>query len=123
MSTPVLYAVTFDCTDAVQLATFWAALLNRNVDDGATEEFASIGVGEPGSDRPHWMFNKVPEPKKVKNRVHVDLISNSRDREAKRLLSLGATHVSDVDEAGNRWTTLADPEGNEFDIIAGNNAD
>jgi hypothetical protein len=119
MTTLALYAVTFDCIDAVQLAKFWSAVLDRNVDDRANDEFASIGLGDPASDRPHWMFVKVPERKRVKNRVHVDLISNSRDRDVKRLLSLGATHVADIDEDGNCWTTLADPEGNEFDIIAG----
>jgi hypothetical protein len=119
MTTPALYAVTFDCIDAVQLAKFWAAVLDRNVDDRANDEFASIGLCESASDRPHWMFVKVPERKRVKNRVHVDVISNSRDRDVKRLLSLGATHIADIDEDGNRWTTLADPVGNEFDIIAG----
>jgi Glyoxalase-like domain len=119
MTTLALYAVTFDCIDAVQLAKFWSAVLDRNVDDRANDEFASIGLGDPASDRPHWMFVKVPERKRVKNRVHVDLISNSRDRDVKRLLSLGATHVADIDEDGNCWTTLADPEGNEFDIVAG----
>jgi Glyoxalase-like domain len=119
MTTLALYAVTFDCIDAVQLAKFWGAVLDRNVDDRANDEFASIGLGDPASDRPHWMFVKVPERKRVKNRVHVDLISNSRDRDVKHLLSLGATHVADIDEDGNRWTTLADPEGNEFDIVAG----
>jgi hypothetical protein len=123
MTTLGLYAVTVDSIDAVHLAEFWAAVLDRDVDDGGSEEFASIGLGDPASDGPHWMFVKVPERKRVKNRVHVDLISNSRDREVKRLLSLGATHVADIDEDGNRWTTLADPEGNEFDIIAGNGSD
>jgi hypothetical protein len=123
MTTLDLYAVTVDCIDAMQLAEFWAALLDRNVDDGASDEFASIGLGDPTSNRPHWMFVKVPERKRVKNRVHVDLISNSRDREVKRLLSLGATQVADIEEDGNRWTTLADPEGNEFDIIAGNGSE
>jgi hypothetical protein len=123
MSTPALYAITFDCIDAVQLAKFWAALLDRVVDDQASDEFASIGLGDPASQRPHWMFVKVPERKQGKNRVHVDFTSDNRDLEVKRLLSLGATHVADIDEDGNRWTTLADPEGNEFDIIAGNGSD
>jgi cation diffusion facilitator CzcD-associated flavoprotein CzcO len=46
-----------------------------------------------------------------------------RPREVKRLLSLRASHVADIDEDGNRWTTRADPGGNEFDIIAGNGSD
>lgn len=118
-----LYAVAFDCADARRLAQFWAAVLDRKLDDGATEDFASLGLGDDAAGRPHWMFNKVPEPKQVKNRVHVDLISSTRDQDGKRLLAIGATHVADFDEDGSQWTTLADPEGNEFDIVAANGDD
>jgi Glyoxalase-like domain len=38
--------------------------------------------------------------------------------EVERLLTLGATHVRDVEEGGYRWATLADPQGNEFDVVA-----
>lgn len=117
MSTTV-YAVTFGCADAARLAEFWAAVLDRKVDDGATPDFASIGFDQAASVRSHWMFIKVPEPKQVKNRVHVDLISDTKEREVERLLSIGATHVADFDEDGSQWTTLADPEGNEFDVLA-----
>ena len=113
-----LYTVTFDCADARRLAEFWAAVLDRKLDDGATEDFASLGLGDDGAGRPHWMFNKVREPKQVKNRVHVDLISPTRDQDVKRLLAIGATRIADFDEDGSQWTTLADPEGNEFDIVA-----
>lgn len=116
MST-TLYSITFDCADAGRVAEFWAAVLDRKVDDGATSEFASIGVADDAALPPHWTFNQVPESKQVKNRVHVDLTSAGRDREVKRLIDLGATHIADLDEDGSRWTTLADPEGNEFDII------
>jgi predicted enzyme related to lactoylglutathione lyase len=46
--------------------------------------------------------------------VHLDLGADDRAAEVERLLALGATHVHDKDEYGVRWTTLADPEGNEF---------
>jgi hypothetical protein len=98
-------------------------VLDRQLDDGATEDFASLALGDDAAGRPHWMFNKVPEPKQVKNRVHVDLISPTPDQDVKRLLAIGATHVADFDEDGSRWTTLADPEGNEFDIVAANGDD
>jgi hypothetical protein len=98
-------------------------VLDRAVVVQASNAVAGIGLGDPASDRPHWMFVKVPESKRVKNRVHVDFISDNVDRGVKRLLSLGATHVADIDEDGNRWTTLADPEGNESENIAGNGSD
>jgi Glyoxalase-like domain len=72
----------------------------RAVDDQASDAFARIGLGDAASDRPHWMFVKVPERKTVKNRVHVDFVSDNGAREVKRLLSLGATHVADIDEDG-----------------------
>jgi hypothetical protein len=55
-----------------------------------------------------------PEAKTVKNRLHVDLMSSDFAAESGRLLSLGATRVTDVARGGARWTTFRDPEGNEF---------
>jgi predicted enzyme related to lactoylglutathione lyase len=60
------------------------------------------------------MFIQVPEAKTTKNRMHVDLTATDRTHEVERLLGLGATVVHENDERGTRWTTLADPEGNEF---------
>jgi Glyoxalase-like domain len=58
-------------------------------------------------------------PKTVKNRVHLDLISDTFDAETERLLSLGARRRRDLQRGKSRWTTFADIEGNEFDLIAG----
>jgi len=57
-------------------------------------------------------FNKVLEPKTDKNRLHLDA-------ETERLLSLGARRLRDLQADKARWTTFADIEGNEFDLIAG----
>ena len=62
------------------------------------------------------MFLAVPEPRQGKNRVHLDLVSTDRQAVVERALSLGATKVGEFDEYGTQWTTLADPEGNVFDI-------
>jgi catechol 2,3-dioxygenase-like lactoylglutathione lyase family enzyme len=110
--------VTVDCRNAAGLAAFWSQLLEEPVDDGATEHFASIGLAGDGP-RPALMFIQVPEPRRHKNRVHVDLASGEWVAEVERALSLGATRVGDYDEFGTRWTTLQDPEGNEFCIGAG----
>jgi len=67
---------------------------------------------------PLIVFNKVPEPKIVKNRLHLDLISDTFDAETERLLSLGAQRLRDLQADKSRWTTFADIEGNEFDLIA-----
>jgi hypothetical protein len=55
----------------------------------------------------------------VKNRLHLDLVSRTFEAETERLLALGATRIRDVTQGSARWTTLADPEGNEFDLTAG----
>ena len=113
-----LYAVVLDSTDAARLAAFWADVLERPVDDGATEDFAAIGLQNPPERRPHWMFVKVPEGKTAKNRAHPDFAAADLDAEVKRITGLGATKKGEFEEGGARWVTLADPDGNEFDVVA-----
>ncbi len=62
------------------------------------------------------LFNRVPEPKAVKNRLHVDIHAGHEAREATvaRLQEHGATLVRHVKEPGGEWSVLTDPEGNEF---------
>ncbi len=118
-----LVAVTIDCQDALVVGQFWSAALGRPIDPGGTAEFASIGFAEH-RDRegwsvspdtgPTWVFARVPEHKTAKNRMHVDLAAADHQTEVARLVQLGATLVSEMDEWGYRWTVLLDPEGNEF---------
>jgi len=117
MSNSVL-GLSIDCADAVKLARFWADVLGRQVSPQSTAEFAAIDATEP-TQGPALAFHQVPEAKTVKNRLHLDLISSDFAMEAERLLSLGATRVADVERGDARWTTFADPEGNEFDLVAG----
>jgi predicted enzyme related to lactoylglutathione lyase len=112
------FSVSIDCADAGKVADFWSQVLDRSVDEGGSQDFASIGMSGDGSGQPVWMFHRVPESKQVKNRVHVDFLSGGLAEEVQRLLTLGATHVRDVDEGGYQWATLTDPEGNEFDVVA-----
>ena len=118
--------VVFDCSDALTVAQFWSAALGRALDPEATNEFASIGFAGrrdragwapvERDDDPTWLFARVPEPKAGKNRVHLDLIAPDPEAEIARLVELGATRMADRDEYGYRWTLMADPEGNEFDL-------
>jgi predicted enzyme related to lactoylglutathione lyase len=114
-----VYAIVFDCGDAAKLAQFWSATLNRPIDGDASADFASIGLNDPASKGPGLMFNKVPEAKSRKNRVHLDLTSPDLDATVQRLMELGASKGDEYREDGSRWVTLADPEGNEFDVLAG----
>ena len=70
--------------------------------------------------RTRVLFIEVPEGKEVKNRLHFDLrpVDRTRDQEVERLTAHGATVVADRRRPdGSGWFTLADPEGNEFDVL------
>jgi predicted enzyme related to lactoylglutathione lyase len=116
--TVAFFGVAFDAADATRAAHFWATVLDRTVADGATEHDAVVEVGDP-SGGPRLAFHKVPEGKTSKNRFHPDLISTNYEGGTDRLVTLGATKINEVESGGARWTTFADPEGNEFDLIAG----
>jgi catechol 2,3-dioxygenase-like lactoylglutathione lyase family enzyme len=113
-----LFAVTFDCADAAALARFWADVLGRQVAEDPTSERAVLLPGDGDTSGPRITFNQVPERKTVKNRLHLDVVSDTFDAETERLLSLGAQRLR-VQRDKFRWTTFADIEGNEFDLIAG----
>ncbi len=111
--------ITFDCADPGKVAGFWSAAVDRPVDEGASEYFASIGMTD--GQLPRWLFIAVPEAKSAKNRLHLDMITEDRAAEVARLVELGATHVADKEEWGHSWAVLNDVEGNEFCIAEGNN--
>ena len=112
-----------DSRNAYQQSLWWAQVLGMDEDPEDPNEpgheecmiFSADG-------RTRLLFIEVPEPKQVKNRLHFDLRPADAIREAEvaRLLSLGATEVADHHRPdGSGWVTLADPEGNEFDILRG----
>jgi catechol 2,3-dioxygenase-like lactoylglutathione lyase family enzyme len=113
------FGVAVDCADAAVLARFWADVLGRKVADHPTHEHAVVLVDDEGVHGPHLAFHQVPEPKTVKNRLHLDLITTDFEVETQRLIGLGAHRLRDIDQGGARWTTFSDIEGNEFDLIAG----
>jgi predicted enzyme related to lactoylglutathione lyase len=113
-----LHALTFDCADAAALGGFWARALGRELDPGAGAEFASIGLQDADRPESRWAFAQVPEGKSVKNRMHPDLMAADLEAEVERLVDLGATWLADIKLGDMRWTTLQDPEGNEFDVVA-----
>ncbi|MFF5303441.1 VOC family protein [Streptomyces sp. NPDC013161] len=112
------FGASFDATDAARAARFWAAVLERKVADGADEHDAVLETGDPGGG-PRLAFHQVPEAKTVKNRFHPDLITGDYEGETERLLALGAVKLDAFEKGGARWTTFADVEGNEFDLVAG----
>jgi catechol 2,3-dioxygenase-like lactoylglutathione lyase family enzyme len=115
--TSTLSEVLIDCADAERLARFWCDVLGWEILDRDDED---VEIGDPNGTL-RLVFLPVPEPKTVKNRVHIDVHANDGDQaaEVERLIGLGATHA-DVGQAGDEsWVVLADPEGNEFCVLAG----
>lgn len=115
-----------DCADPDGLARFWCSVLGYEV-QGEEDGFVTIGSPEvpegrsrPGPVPPTLAFARVPEGKTVKNRLHLDLSPTDRDQaeEVRRLLDLGA-RLADVGQGDQSWVVMADPEGNEFCVLAG----
>jgi predicted enzyme related to lactoylglutathione lyase len=111
----IVHNITVDCRDPYELAQFWSKVFDRPLHDddhpGDPEAVVLLGDGLP-----NLLFQRVPEPKSTKNRLHLDLQPDGpRDVEVDRLLALGATMFADHRRPdGTGWATLADPEGNEF---------
>jgi len=112
--------ITFDCADAKAQATFWAAVTGWTAQErDATPGHVEYAVEPPAPGGPRLHFTTVPEPKTIKNRIHLDLNPSGCDQasELERLLALGARRV-DVSQGDVPWIVLADPEGNEFCLLA-----
>jgi catechol 2,3-dioxygenase-like lactoylglutathione lyase family enzyme len=113
-----LSEIVVDCIEPIPLARWWRETLCW---DAVSPEPGERMLRAPPDDTttPALLFLTVAEPKRGKNRVHLDLASESLDEQAATVDSLiarGATRV-DVGQTGVPWTVLADPEGNEFCVL------
>jgi hypothetical protein len=131
--------VTFDAHDPHALAAWWSNLLGYVVQDGhdfvadllekgaVTEtdvvridgrlSFAdAVAASDPEGHGPRFFFQRVPEHKVAKNRMHLDVsIGNGAlEDEIERVVATGATFVELGSHPGQRWAVMQDPEGNEF---------
>ena len=124
--------ITFDCAEPASLARFWATVLGYPPPDidGTHAVLQALGQAEaelgnwyriedPNGRGPRLAFQRVPEPKVSKNRLHLDVkpldeTVGALDREVERLLGLGATHLRRVTDEAGTFVILQDPEGNEF---------
>lgn len=116
-----LLTVVVDCQDPRSQAEFWARALAYKVNQRNPDEFQ---VSEPGGTGGSLYFMKVPEPKVVKNRLHLDLVtSGSMETEVERLIEAGAQLVEVRQDPAyfdnpDTWTVMRDPEGNEFCVTS-----
>jgi hypothetical protein len=139
----VRFQVTFDAADPQRLAGFWQRALGYTKQDppegyATWEQWAAAmeipeerwddttALVDPEGVLPRLFFQRVPEPKSAKNRVHLDVnVSGGRevpdrerrprvDQAVERLIGLGATKERAYDEPDQYWVVMHDPEGNEF---------
>jgi hypothetical protein len=132
--------IVVDCARPHELADWWAealgwqvepqdeAFIRRMVDEGHASEdqttrhkgalvwVVGAAIRSPEPDRPRILFQTVPEPKTVKNRMHLDVHvgGDLRESEVARLVGMGATELWRASQGPLSWVTMADPEGNEF---------
>jgi len=104
-------SVAIDCNDPPGLATFWRAMLGGTM---TVDDQADARLRTPNG--PTLDFLRVPEPKSVKGRLHLDVWAPDVSQATDAALALGATLANDVYDGG-RWQVLRDPEGNEFCIL------
>jgi hypothetical protein len=113
-----LTEICVDARDPHALARFWGDVLGWPV---SVDEEGLSWISETGDEtaRPVIVFVPVPEPKTVKNRVHLDVSPSGVDQaeELDRLLALGATRTDIGQSKDASWVVLADPEGNEFCLL------
>ena len=119
--TAVISHTTLAAADAYAQSLVWAKVLGyaQDPDDPNEPGHEECMIFSPDG-RTRVLFIEVPDKKQVKNRMHFDLLpaEGTRDAEAARLVSIGATVVADLRRPdGSGWVVLADPEGNEFCIL------
>ena len=102
---------TLDCTDLNGQARFWSAVLGFPAQVVVPGAYVAL-TGPAYALTLQW----VPEPKTVKNRMHLDLLVTDLAAEAARIEALGATRITPepLTMYGEHWLVLSDPEGNEF---------
>ncbi len=110
--------VVVDAADPSALAQFWADLLSWEVTHADDEEVVVNAPPDDGWDL-NLVFVPVTDAKVTKNRVHLDLASQSPDHQmaqVRHALSVGARRV-DIGQHNVPWVVLSDPEGNEFCVL------
>ena len=113
-----LDAITIDCADALALARFWAGVFGTEIESAVGDGPAYVDLlPVPGVTT--LRFQRVPERKSVKNRVHLDVAVADLDEACAEVEALGGRRISTeaFAEYQYRWLVMADPEDNEFCLV------
>jgi predicted enzyme related to lactoylglutathione lyase len=114
-----IQCLCIDTADPAKIASFWESALGWR---RTWEEEDQVCLEPPEGSRedgivPDLIFLKVPEGKTVKNRLHLDLRPADQSAEVARLEALGARQINVGQGESVGWVVMADPDGNEFDVL------
>jgi catechol 2,3-dioxygenase-like lactoylglutathione lyase family enzyme len=114
-----IQCLCIDSADPRRIASFWEEALGwRRTFDEPDQVCLEPPAGSPEDGvAPDLLFLRVPEAKTIKNRLHLDLRPKDQAAEVARLEALGARRVDIGQDADVTWVVLADPDGNEFDVL------
>ena len=111
--------IQVSAADPQRIAAFWAEVIGVPIEArlGDPPQYVNLAPAGPGA--PRICFQRVPEPKIIKNRLHFDLQVDDVDQACRRIEALGGHRRDDYDfhEHGYSWRRMADPDGNEFCLI------
>lgn len=100
-----------DCNDLDAMVEFWTQALGLE----AKARYPSyVWLSRLSEGGPSLALQLVPEPKTIKNRVHLDVTADDREAYVAYVETIGGSRVADHESGGFHWTIVADPEGNEF---------
>ena len=106
--------IVVDAEDPARLARWWAEALGYVI---VTDEPGEVEIRRSPGELPGLLFTGGPEAKTAKNRLHIDLRPDDQEAEVERLVDMGA-RLADIGQHDVSWVVLADPEGNEFCVLA-----
>ncbi|MEX1264342.1 MAG: VOC family protein [Actinomycetota bacterium] len=109
--------LVIDCADPIALAQFWSAMFATEIDSIEDDPPRYVDL-QRRSGVPVLRFQRVPEAKIGKNRLHLDVEVDSLDGAVDRVQTLGGRPVQERGtDFGWHYQVMADPEGNEFCLI------
>ncbi len=109
--------LVLDCNDARALTPFWSKALHYP--EHASWDGGVVLVPKEG-EGPPLVLQLVPEPKREKNRMHLDITTEEVEPEVQRLEAMGAKRISGLQRIGSTsWLTMVDTKGNEFCVCEG----
>lgn len=113
---PTFHGLAYDAFDAQATAEFWAGALRAQVAPGASAQHAELLDGSVAG-LPRLVFRQVTEGRELRTPLHLQLSTRDLDGEVRRLQGLGARRMGALSIGGRRSVTMADPEGNAFDLV------